>query len=168
MIPKTSVGLLIITHDPDKGLIALLQRRGHFDFEHMKPESWRGIAQVTVHGDLHKQETFKAGLLREVGEELGLYAKKMVARNFSKAHELARKQTPEHFSITFLLTLPPTILTMIKLHRSSGGLVILRKKDLKKIKPAQLEHKNAGIFGANEFVMFPDEKIALERAFALN
>ena len=59
---KKSVGLILMSwvpqEDGSKKLVAILQRRGIWDFERMDKETFPGCYQVTFHGGLEENETF--------------------------------------------------------------------------------------------------------------
>ena len=67
---KRSVGLLVMTAI-NSHLVALLSRRGVWNYEKGGFESWPGAYQITAHGKAKGEEDVKTNLEREVGEELG-------------------------------------------------------------------------------------------------
>lgn len=66
-----SSGMVVKSVHPNLGLFALLSRRGTFNWEKVKPESFAYACQVTCHGKLEGDEDFREALFREVFQELG-------------------------------------------------------------------------------------------------
>ncbi len=132
---KVSVGLVILTHLPSTGdLVAVLQVRGEFNHEKMGPESFPGACQLTVHGKSEKGEPPLTTLLREAREELGIAVGKTLAMKRHKIKKLTRAGDSEELVINYGIFLPHDFLAKIKLHPSSGGLRLLRLKDLGNVK----------------------------------
>lgn len=164
---RKSAGLLLMTKVPDLGLCAVLQRRGEWDFEKNKYESWPGGCQITVHGKLEEGELFATGLWREVKEELGIW---LFGKLNDDCIELQQSIVDylviyeDYKVITFMLFVNYDLLKLIRLHPSSGGLRFLPQSHVDSIKPMQEFAKNIFI---TEAAMFSDEIKAVRKAFEL-
>lgn len=162
---KTYVGLMILTQDEGNEPVVILQRRGAFDYEKNMPESFAGVCQVTAHGQADGDESPEEALLREVEEELGKTAAATVRREFSRIKEVGRTEIDDKVRITYTLTLPTSFVQEIHLHKSSSGLVLIKKSELCNVQGALPEYREHGVPAHDCIFMFPDEKSALERLF---
>ncbi|MDO8668526.1 MAG: NUDIX domain-containing protein [bacterium] len=162
---KKSVGLIVLVEMPNLGLAAALQRRGRYDFEEGKRESWPGGCQVTVHGNLKEGEDFKEALLREAAEELGEVAAGMIYECSVDLVEVFHLKTEEKEVFTFAMKMDFAFVEAIRLGPSTDGLRPVRQDEIADIKDLFSYGKNAGVPFANTIAMFPDEKAALIRAF---
>lgn len=167
MADKTrSVGVLITTNLEEKR-VAVLQIRGCFNTEKMKPESWIGLCQVTAAGKLREGESHIDGALREVNEELGGYVSGMVRGQMGfRGHAICITETDVgdqgrktyHFFFQ-----DPSFLKWIRLGPSSGGLMLV-DNDVE-IHVTGKEHNKSSVFNPNEKVtMFRDESDAVLKA----
>jgi len=165
MSEKTSVGLVILTEIPEYGLVAVSQRRGKFDVEKMKKESYPGGIQVSAHGHLEDGEDFIDGLYREVGEELG----KEVAIRLKDAKdsvlEINRVVNDKEEVVTYMVKFPAEFLKEVKLSASTAGLEYISEKDVASISDLKGIDKIEGVADGRMIAMFLDEKEAIAKAF---
>jgi hypothetical protein len=164
---KKSVGLILMSWVPQKDgskkLVAILQRRGIWDFERMDKETFPGCYQVTFHGGLEEDETFLDTLKRESEEELGKEFSKKNHLN-KNLKELFHKNETEKEVITFGALIPFEQISLIRLGMSTGGLDLVEEKQVKKIINISPEFREVGA-PSSVIAMFPDEIEALKKAF---
>jgi len=166
---KKSVGLILMSLIPQengsKRLVAVLQRRGVWDFERMEKETFPGCYQVTFHGGLEEGETFLEALKRESVEELGdeFTKESKVDKN---PKELFHKNETEKEVITFGILVSPEQLSLIRLGMSTGGLDFIDEKQVAKIINIIPEFRENGA-PVGIKAMFPDEIAALKKAFEI-
>ncbi len=164
---KIAAGLFLFTKDPHKGLVAVLSKRGTFDYEKFKPEKYQHLYEVTAGGGIASGEHLIEGLLREVEEELGVPAAKLIKRYTTQFHNVAYIEDQKAV-YTYAVYIPHFPLKILKPHRSSGGLMIVSKADLPHLKPFP---KNHGRTGPNHDDgtkwMFADQLAGLKRAFVM-
>ncbi len=169
---KKSVGLVLMVKMPQEDgsevLMAVLQRRGRFNTEKMKPESYPGCCQVTCHGGLEEGESFDDALIREVEEELGTDLAKCLRCLPDKVgiEILIHQTTTEKEIITYGGMLPIKWISSIRLGPDSGGLDLISESEARgatvEIKP---EYKADGPPKSWMVAMFPDEIMAVRKAF---
>ena len=183
---KRSVGLVMLTDVPGYGRVAVLQKRGEFNHETMKPESWRGACQVTVHGGFNEGDGYPFGtLLRETGEELSedfldalyvyCFGEEVDLDNppeldFGKiTTEVAVVDTDAQEARTYAMYIDdPNVLMSIRLNASSGGLRLATEYQIEcahSLKDGF--NKDDGVRDRDLIAMFPDELDAVKKAFAL-
>ena len=168
---KKSIGLVVITIINDK-LCALLQIRGGFNPEKMKPESFPGATQVSCHGGLEENEDFETALLREIEEELGNKFKTFLLKLADKQLFLEKLHLIEHFeeedkevkTYTVLIE-DPNFLKKLQLGPSTGGIRLLPKSEVDSIKNLKDFDKTTGVQDRKITAMFPDEASAVKKAF---
>lgn len=167
-----SVGLIIITRlagvTGELEPFAVLQRRGDFNHETLRAESWPGLCQVTAHGKLNG-EGWTTGLHREIKEELGStpfelgikYDKLVVVK------EIKVNQPKAKTTRTYAVEIPADAIKKFRLNASTGGLVLVNREQAKKIQTtaSKLFGKETGVPLREQIVMFPDELEAVEAAF---
>ena len=151
-------------------LCAVLQLRGAFNPETMKRHSFPGGAQVTCHGKCEKEEIFSTTLKREIREELGehffqFFRKHFVFTRFPKLFSFIEEDVEKKTFGIFIKD--PNFLKKIQLYPGTGGIVLIKKEQLSKIKDLTEFNKEIGIIDRRIIAMFPDEKKALEKAFDL-
>lgn len=167
MAKKVSVGLVVLTDVPDMGgRVAVLQRRGEFNHEKMKPESFPGACQVTAHGKVEEGENRFEALGREFIEELGKAVGDLIFRLGASPVELSRIVTEEKEAVTYGALFPATFLQSVKLNPSSGGLVLLTEDKVDSIQDLGSFDKKEGVTDRRVIAMFPDEIEAVRQAFA--
>lgn len=169
---KKSVGLVVMVKMPQEDgsevLMAMLQRRGTFNTEKMKPESYPGCCQVSVHGGVEEGESFDQALIREVQEEFGQDFANCLRclPNKAAVEILIHQKTSEKEIITYGTLIPLDWLKMIRLGPDSGGLDLVSASDANgatvEIKP---EYKADGPPKGWMIAMFPDEIEAVRKAF---
>lgn len=167
---KKSVGLIIFTHIKDSNgqevLAAVLQRRGTYNFEEMKPETYPGCHQVTAHGNLNNGENFEDAFTREINEELGVgFAVKIASFQYAVVAEI---QNDEKQAITKAVCLPIYYVRSIRLEPGSGGLDPITYEQMKSNPPIPIS-KEMKLNGppSGMITLFSDEIEALQKGFAL-
>mgnify|MGYP001560009719 FL=1 len=166
---KRSVGLLIMTRIKGE-LVAVLQRRGEFNHEKMEPETWPGACQITTHGQINECEDVWHALKRELGEELGERTKKFfdIASDHIEILNKIASGDKEVTTAGIFVADAKELLETIQLNASSGGLRILQKDELNRIQNILLGYiKEKGIELRSTIVMFPDEIVAVKKAFEI-
>lgn len=170
---EQSVGLVVLVNMPDLGLVALLQRRGKRNYEEGgKRESWPGGCQVTVHGKLKAEDenSFLAALVREAKEELGPVAAKMILDQAAVSGclvQVYQLNEEKKQVVTYALRMDPAFIKQIRFSPSTGGLELISRKEAKGIMNLRSFRKEDGVRDSAVIVMFPDERVALEMAFAV-
>lgn len=160
---KRSVGLVFLT-ELNGNKMCVLHKRGLFNFEEMKPESFPCGCQVTCHGGLEDDEDFFEGLRRESREELGDDMSSLVWSHRQVLVELSHLDTGGKEVVTYGLKVIASTLKMITLGPSSGGLLLLKEGD--EILDLRSFPKETGVRD-NSVAMFPDEAEAVRNAFKL-
>ncbi len=160
---EKSVGLIVLTEISGMGLCAVLRERGYFNFEKMQSESWPGACQVTVHGKLEGDEDFYTAIFREMKEELGEKFTYSLPIGF-KVSQLQKKNKEV---VTFSFKVDPTLLKEIRLGPESGSIRFLRQHEVDDIVDITSFDKAEGVSDRKTIAMFPDEKEAVVKAFAL-
>lgn len=166
---KQSVGVVLITNLPGKGPCAVLQRRGFWNFEKMKPESWPNGCQVTAHGGVEEGEKLLQALEREAREELGEeFVEHATLRMFAedKLQVVFVHENEKRSVTTFGMEIPHESLRLIRLQPDSGGLFFVTADDLEEIENLDKFDRLGGV-PSGRIAMFEDEKQAVARAFAL-
>lgn len=171
---KTAAGLILFTKVPHKGLVAILSRRGEFDYEKFKPQNYSNLFEVTAGGGIESGEHLNEGLLREVEEELGGSAAKLI-RNYTNQFQSVgfneRTISTDGAIIaiyTYAVFIPHFPLNLIKPHRSSSEIKIITLKELPQIKPFPYENKKKGAPRDDKTIwMLPDYLEGLKKGFEL-
>ena len=183
---KRSVGLILIIDVPGYGRVAVLQKRGEFNHETMKPESWPGACQVTVHGGRNDGDSYPYGtLLRETGEELSedfldalyvyCFGEEVDLDNPPELDfkeittEVAAVDTDTQEARTYAMYVSdPGVLKSIRLNASSGGLRLVTEFQIECAHSLEDGfNKYDGVRVRDFIAMFPDELDAIKKAFAL-
>lgn len=165
---KRSVGLVVVTEIDGLGRVAVLQRRGEFNHETMKSESYPGGCQVTAHGGVEEGESFSQALNREIIEELSENFYMITRSNMTDIavmQELVRLEETDREVVTYGAKLPAYFLGGIRLSPSSGGLVLLAEPEVKKVKNLKDFDRNEGVLDRKVIAMFPDAREAVCKAF---
>lgn len=165
MSVKTSVWLIILTEVPGFGLVAVLKARGFFNTEKMSKESYPGVFQVTVHGGAEAGGALMNALFREIKEELGNEAEKIVKKERASIFEINRIETDDRVVVTYMLKLPSDFLHEIRLNADSGEIRLVKAEDVGVISDIKEVYKVAGVPNRKIIIMFPDEKKAVKKAF---
>lgn len=169
---KRSVGLVIITRIPDPQnpgpgkFMAVLQRRGTWNTEKMKLESYPGCLQVTCHGKLEGDEGYQEALLRESCEELGKEFTTMLISDISFV-ELVHETNDEKSVITLGAFVPAEKLRFIRLGPDTGGLDLVSAEDVYDISELTSEFKEKGPEFRYTRIMFADEIQAVKKALEI-
>jgi len=177
---ERSVGLIVMTEIPGRGLVAVLRERGWWNFEKTKPLKWPGCSQATASGKLEEGEDFRDALFREVREELGtdftLRFNSHLDHNPAALVEVDRFQKGDMEVVTYAVKLDCTLLGKIRLSPEAGCLRLVRQEEVEDIHelhpdpdPELKKGQEAnGVLdhGRKLIAMFPEVKQALGKAFA--
>lgn len=156
---KRSVGIILRF-----GNDVLLQRRGFWNWEEQKPQSFSGLLQVTAHGGCRERESWTAALFREVREELGGVAERIVRQRHEKGemvlvHELASEdKSIRTYGVRRSLGMRQ--LDQLRLEIQSGGLIPYPLASLDRLQAVQPSQKRDDLPVG---WMFADEIAALRR-----
>lgn len=165
---KKSVGLVILVEMPNRGLVAILQRRGPYNFEEGETESWSGGCQVTTHGTLEEKEAFKTALFREAAEELGEDAMRLIYKHSDDLVEAFHLNVEDKEVITYAVKMDFAFIKEIRLGPSTGGLELVSRNEVSDIaEDLRLFSRDDGVQDNATIAMFPDEKAAVLKAFEL-
>lgn len=162
------VGLIVVTLIENgaggEEKAAVLQRRGTYNFEKRKPESYPGGCQLTVTGKIERSESPSQALEREIGEELGREFRQNFFERDVTSKLLFFGETGERAVWgTFLCV---STLRQVTLHPSSGGFVLVSERGLQRVKDLSKCNKGRGVRRQNQIAMFSDELEFVKLAFA--
>ncbi len=169
---KTFVGILIMTkikptEDSKEEIVAILQRRGKINTDNdygFKWQSFSGLCEITSYGKAEKNETPEKALKREIKEELGEKAFKTIFD--SKPIKIYEKIEDDGDNILVWATLcDKNILKEIKLDISTGGIEIIREKDLNCIGFTDFKQKGLQVKNTDEIKIFEIPVGILRKAF---
>lgn len=150
-------------------LVALFQRRGKFNTENPEGFKWQsfdGLCEITSYGKAEKNESPEKALKREMKEELGKKAAKMILKSKPvKLYETMENDGDKVFVWASLL--PKEILKEIKLDISTGGIEIIRKSDLKNIKEEKFSPEKCSVKNSENITLFEIPVSAIEKAFEI-
>jgi hypothetical protein len=167
---KKSVGLVVLTKIPGYGgcpiTHAVLQKRGFWNTEHQRAESYPGCTQVTCHGKLEDGEDFLVALGRELREELGETFAELIL--ISGVSEVNNEITEEKMVRNFRATVSLSDLRKIRLHPDSGGLLLVTADQLEDFVPITSQMKNTGPEYFHSVAMFKDEIQAVKMALEMS
>jgi hypothetical protein len=171
---KTAAGLILFTKIPHKGLVAVLSRRGEFDYEEFKPQNYANLYEVTAAGGIDSGEHLIEGLLREVEEELGTATAKLIRHYATQLHNVSFNERVRINGggtiavYTYAVYIPHFPLKLIKPHRSSSGLKLITAKDITSIKAFPYEKKHEGALKDDGTIwMLADYLDAIKKGFQL-
>jgi len=166
---KLSVGLVVMTLVPDesgRGVpAAVLQRRGMWNMEKNKPESYQGCCQVTAHGKLEGEEDPIRGIRREVCEELGERFL-LFLDTAPKVVTLIDHKEDEKRVVTFGVFMNYNTLKEIRLGPDSGGLDIIKVSEVQGLSKIEKHMKETGCPPVVR-ALFEDEIEAIKKAFEI-
>ncbi len=149
------VAIVLLTKKPDGETVAILQRRGLWNFEKHGPESFPGACQLSAAGKLEVGEAPDRALIRELGEELGIIL------GDSPGVLLEEGGTRIYGALV-----PYEFLSGVKLHAGTGGLVFVSAAQAEKIRVLDPKADKAdGIKDLNVIALFGDEKAGVLLAF---
>lgn len=138
--------------------VAICQLRGRHNFEKKgKPESWAGGLQPAAHGKLEDTDDCSPldAIVRECREELQLKMPGDLPHGFTSEH--LDLNGVRHFTVrTSILT----IRECVRLHPSSGGLILLCHSDLDRIKNLK-EFPKDSVLPSDTLAMFLDDLQAM-------
>ncbi len=155
---KLSVGLLILTDIPNKGIAAILHKRGAY--KHLRPSRFTGVLQLTANANVKKGETINHALERAIKLHLGEHAAKHIKRYLENIHEITRIETAGRTFHAHLLTVPHNILTLIKPRRETASIELLYPDDLKRLATTATKNPKSTL------VTFPLTHAVLKKALA--
>ncbi len=167
---KRSVGLIVFMHLPPFGLVAILQKRGKFNDETMRPESYPGGCQTTVWGSAKDGESLDEALNREINEEAG--------RRWRVSFRFARlgKRRAIHLEnpaisggnvSVWAIYLSAEKIKTLRLSPATGGIIPITEEQLPFILDLNANYtRDAGVRNAEIIAMFADSKEILKRGFA--
>lgn len=171
---KTFVGILVMTklklaeNSPEE-TVAVLQRRGKINTENeygFKIQSFSGLCEITSYGKAEEKEKPEKALKREMKEELGPRAAKIISKSKPvKIYECVETDSDQVHIWT--CRVDKNILKEIKLDISSGGIEILRKSDLDKVKFTTFADTGRQTKNLDEIIIFETPKEAIIKAFDL-
>lgn len=154
------------------GLRAVLQARGYFDPEKMKPESWPGGCQVTAHGGVKAGERIPTALCREVAEELGPAAMEIALKSGNyvgcvRTVSVMEGESETAITLAVRLTVGASerFLKALRLGPASGGIRLVSQEEVERIVNLRDFSKEAGVRDRQTVAMFPDEAEAVRLAF---
>ena len=170
---RQMVGLVILTEIPGMGFVAMLRERGHFNFETMKPESWPGLCQVSVHGGVEEEEQPGNTLLRELHEELGgefaFAVAGLIVKDARCFSSVSTHQSEDKLVTYYAIKVDCSVLRLIRLNPESGAIRFISLDQTSSIVDA-IEagfKRETGVADRTIIAMFPDAKAAVASAFAL-
>jgi len=173
--PKTFVGILIMTNvythekTSEKELVAILQRRGKVSDEDntsFKWERYSGFCEVTSYGKMEANETIEETLMREVSEELGSKVAKMIKKYDKKILFEKVNNKGEKYCV-FCTLLPSEVFGAMQLDVSTGGIEIIRKSDIKKIKETYFGKSKKSISDLKDITLWELPVSVLKKSFEM-
>lgn len=168
---KRSVGLIVLAEFQVDGITAIraiLQKRGKYDYEKKRPESYPNCLQVTSHGNLLEGESFYDGLVRRVRQELGERFSREIMTEGLLSVRMVQEEIGDDKNIqTFGCLVEETVIEMIRLHASSGGLIQVSKEDVEKLTPISTTMKEGGLEHHSITALLQDEINAVQAAFKI-
>jgi len=158
-------GILLFTVENGE-LVAHLQQRGRYDYNHGKPNTWPGICQVTAEGKRRPDENPLQAAVREAEEELQTKLSPMVWYALLGGMDRLPIHKDKHISI-FGLLVPTEAMKTIRLERITGGLVRVKEKDIDSLIPAiPMWRIEAHPHYYRDIVVLPETILALRKGFA--
>jgi len=162
---KQAVGLFVFTELPEMGLVAVLQRRGEFNHEKMGPESFPGGCQATAHGGVNEGESIQEALYREIREELGESFLIWLLAHPGTILTLGTFENERTVNTNFFTLVPADLLKKIRLEVASGGITLIRERDLQSVEPLEGFDRKVGVTDRRVLALFSDDIAALRSAF---
>lgn len=163
------VGLIVFTETEDRGLVAVLQRRGTYDFENWHPESYPGGYQLTVWGGVKKNEIPIMAFWREILEELGWTA--FIKLTLKETFPI-QTDSPIEYNGKMVETFVQAVKVekdfiekSIRLGPSSGGICLVNEAEAELLKNLRDYSRDNGVINRTDIAIFPDSKPTLLRAF---
>ncbi|MDO8601771.1 MAG: NUDIX domain-containing protein [bacterium] len=164
---KVAAGLFLFTKDPHKGLVAVLSKRGTFDYEKFRPEKYQNLYEATAGGGINSGEHLIEGLLREIEEELGTATAKLI-RHYAAKFQNVSYTEDQKAVYTYAVYIPHFPLKILKPHRSSAGILLVSAKDIVKLKPFPKNNDRRGPSQDDDTQwMFPDQLEGLKKGFQI-
>jgi 8-oxo-dGTP pyrophosphatase MutT (NUDIX family) len=163
-----STGIVLLTDLGDGIMRAILQKRGEYDFEKMRPESWPGGTQVTVNGGIDESEEPLQALIREVSEELGRTFVPHIHDLIDSGNlkELIRYDDGQgFFRIFYGGVIDKKCLKDLALAPATGGLIFITKEEIPTLKNIRDFDRTKGISDRTTHALFPEDIEAVKKAF---
>ncbi len=156
--------MVLTSHHPKLGYFALLSRRGTYNWEKMEPESFPGACQVTCHGGLEGDESFREGLFREAEQELGPQFANALRLHEGELREVGHKDDDRAEVVTEGLHVDYELIEMIFADRGSEKFVPCTVEQARTIRI--LHPKEDRVKGVTDgsIAMFGDEMEAVVQA----
>lgn len=162
---EKTVGLIILTEIPDKGLVAVLRVNGFYNLNTTSPEPWPGGCRVTVYGELSNGETFLLGLRCEIEEEFGhVFINEFWPKFRNSLVEVSRVKKQDREIVTFAVKIDRFLLASARL-KPNGGIRFLMPCSIYSVRDIRTYPRQVGIFDRSVIAMFSDEKEAVGKAF---
>jgi len=158
-----------LSENSKEELVALLERRGKINTDNdygFKWQSFSGLCEITSYGKAKPGESAEKALKREMTEELGKKATEVILK--SKPVEIYKKteKDGDHVYVWSALC-NKDILKELKFDISTGGIEIVRKKDLNKIISANFEQKGLEVKDLEKITLFEVPVAVLTKAFEI-
>lgn len=166
-----AVGLLLVVkiNKPRLGYRVVLRKRGPWNWETDKPESWRGSYQLTCHGRCKNGEQFTNALAREIKEELGFTVNE-ISSILKNSKEISPTKTKESFIKTFFCLVPHDLISSSP---AQDSLVPFTRRQILKFKGMReplsdgtIPEKTT-IFSDSDLRMWPDERQVVLNIFQI-
>ncbi len=167
MTKRFVAGLLVLSED-ETGRFALLQKRGDWDYEQNRWESYPGGCQVTCLGGVEPEDQGdrEQTMLREADQELGPDFVRHLAASPPQHLITVQTDVPEREATFYWTRLPAAAIATIRLHPSSGGLVRMRP-GTPMLNMYTAFSREGGIPDRRIIAAYPETIQAVECAFAL-
>jgi hypothetical protein len=156
---KAHYGVVILTHHPEKGKVAILRVRGQLR-SNGKPELYPGSCQITFQLRHEKRTSIPDLFDKKIADFFGL----LEVLTHRKLTFLNKKELPDKVVVNYGLFLP---WDPIKTKLSEHGACIryAAEEDLLRIKNIKDFDKGHGVTDSSITAMFSDEASALADAF---
>ena len=162
---EKSVGLIILTEIPDKGLVAVLRENGFYNLNTMSPEPWPGGCRFTIYGELSNGETFLSGLRCEIEEEFGhVFINEFWPKFRNSSIEVSRTKKQDREIVIFAVKIDRFLLASARL-QPNGGIRFLMPCSIYSVRDIRTYPRQVGIFDRSAIAMFSNEKEAVRKAF---
>ena len=163
---KRSVGLVILTQIPNKGLVAVLQRLGKFnDDKKWSAELYPGSCQITVQKKLEKGESSLFGLQKEIQAKFGAPFGEAVRNTKPGLRPILKDFGPVSEVEIFGIVIREEILGLAHLGPFTRGLDFVTHEESYKILSLKNFNRVDGVPDLKTIAMPTDEILAVQKAF---